>query len=819
MRTPKNERNYYMPKYIEKVESLTLPVIALKGSVAFPAVSLSFELSDDICIRAAEAAFETDSFVLISTVVDLECEKITPSELYRVGTVSKIKQSLKTAEGTMRIITEGYSRATVSEFRTFADYISADVMCKTLTMTDEDSIRSEAYCRAMLTETERLVDFLPSFSDDLLLTAKSLKNPALLADFLASNVLVKYQDKQQILECFDPVRRIERLIALLGVEAELLACELDIHKRVRAGLNQNQKEFYLREQVRVIQEELGDTSDVDEYYDKIMSMKLPDEVREKLLKENDRLAKTPFGSSEATVTRAYLDTCLEIPWSATTKDRIDVRAAKKILDADHDGMEKVKERILEYLAVKQLNPSLGNQILCLVGPPGVGKTSIGASIARSMNRKYVRVSLGGVRDEADIRGHRKTYIGAMPGRIITALTQAGVRNPLILLDEIDKLTRDAHGDPASALLEVLDGEQNKTFRDHFVELPFDLSDCLFITTANTLDTVPRPLLDRMEIIELSTYTKHEKISIAKNHLIPKQWKRHGLDRRKLVLTDDALSDIIDYYTREAGVRNLERSLAALARKAARRFVEDPATKRVKITSENLSEFLGVRKLRPDTVSDTDEVGVVNGLAYTEAGGDMLRVEVAVLPGTGKIELTGSLGDVMKESAKIAVSFVRSIASEYGIPADFYEKNDIHIHFPEGAVPKDGPSAGVTMVTALVSALTGRKVRRDVAMTGEVSLRGNVLPIGGLKEKTMAAYSAGVRTVLLPEDNLQNLEDIDPIVREALRFVPCRKASEVLLNALRPAEHSYEAKVPKNEEHLAEIIPEIKNSNRSISRIR
>jgi len=806
-----------MPKYIEKVESLTLPVIALKGSVAFPAVSLSFELSDDICIRAAEAAFETDSFVLISTVVDLDCEKITPSGLYRVGTVSKIKQSLKTAEGTMRIITEGYSRATVSEFRTFADYISADVMCKTLTMTDEDSIRSEAYCRAMLTETERLVDFLPSFSDDLLLTAKSLKNPALLADFLASNVLVKYQDKQQILECFDPVRRIERLITLLGVEAELLECELNIHKRVRAGLNQNQKEFYLREQVRVIQEELGETSDVDEYYEKIMAMKLPDEVREKLLKENDRLAKTPFGSSEATVTRAYLDTCLEIPWSATTKDRIDVRAAKKILDADHDGMEKVKERILEYLAVKQLNPSLGNQILCLVGPPGVGKTSIGASIARSMNRKYVRVSLGGVRDEADIRGHRKTYIGAMPGRIITALTQAGVRNPLILLDEIDKLTRDAHGDPASALLEVLDGEQNKTFRDHFVELPFDLSDCLFITTANTLDTVPRPLLDRMEVIELSTYTKHEKISIAKNHLIPKQWKRHGLDRRKLTITDGALSDIIDYYTREAGVRNLERSLAALARKAARRFVEEPETKRVKVTSENLPEFLGVRKLRPDTVSDNDEVGVVNGLAYTEAGGDMLRVEVAVLAGTGKIELTGSLGDVMKESAKIAVSYVRSIATEYGIPTDFYQKNDIHIHFPEGAVPKDGPSAGVTMVTALVSALTGRKVRRDVAMTGEISLRGNVLPIGGLKEKTMAAYSAGVRTVLLPEDNLQNLEDIDPIVREALCFIPCRKASDVLANALRPAEHSYEAvKAPKSEEHMAEIVHEVKGKGSSLS---
>ena len=804
MPTPE-ERINFMPKYIEKVESLTLPVVALKGSVAFPAVSLSFELVDEVCIRAAEAAFETDSFVLIASVIDLDCEKIAPSELYRVGTVSKIKQSLKTAEGTMRIITEGYSRATVSEYRTFADYISADVICKTLTMTDEDDVRSEAYCRAILTETERLVELLPSFADDLLLTAKSLKNPALLADFIASNVLVKYQDKQQILECFDPVRRIERLISLLGVEAELLECELDIHKRVRAGLNQNQKEFYLREQVRVIQEELGDTADVDEYYEKINALKLPDEVREKLLKENDRLSKTPFGSSEATVTRAYLDTCLEIPWTATTKDRIDVRAAEKILNADHDGMEKVKDRILEYLAVKQLNPSLGNQILCLVGPPGVGKTSIGASIARSMNRKYVRVSLGGVRDEADIRGHRKTYIGAMPGRIITALTQAGVRNPLILLDEIDKLTRDAHGDPSSALLEVLDPEQNKAFRDHFVELPFDLSDCLFITTANTLDTVPRPLLDRMEVIELASYTKHEKISIAKNHLIPKQWKRHGLDRRRLVLTDDALSDIIDYYTREAGVRNLERALAAVARKAARRFVEDKDLRRVKVTSDNLSEFLGVRKLRPDGIADADEVGVVNGLAYTEAGGDVLRVEVAVLPGTGKIELTGSLGDVMKESAKIAVSYVRSIASEYGIPTDFYEKNDIHIHFPEGAVPKDGPSAGVTMVTALVSALTGRKVRRDIAMTGEISLRGSVLAIGGLREKTMAAYSAGVRTVLLPEENLPNLEDIDPIVRDTLRFIPCRKASDVLASALRPAEHTHEAKAPKAEEHLAEVI--------------
>lgn len=772
-----------MPKYIEKIEKFTLPVLALKGTVAFPSVTLSFELTDDLCIRAAEAAFETGSPVLVCTVVKLEDERLTPSSFFRVGTVSRIKQSIKTPEGNMRVITEGYSRATVVEFRSFADYLSAEAIGKILTMTDEDSIRSEAYCRAMLTETERLVAFLPSLSDDVMSAARAIRNPAMLADFIAANILVKYPDKQRILECFDPVRRIEVLISLLKEEATLLEYELNIHKQVRSNLNQNQKEYYLREQIRVIQEELGDGSEPDEYYERIIKAKLPKEVQEKLLKENERMAKTPFGSSEATVIRAYLDTCLEIPWTEQTKDRVDIVAARKILDADHDGLEKVKERILEYLAVKQLNPSLGNQILCLVGPPGVGKTSVGASIARAMNRKYVRVSLGGVRDEADIRGHRKTYIGAMPGRIIHALTQAKVRNPLILLDEIDKLTHDAHGDPSSALLEVLDSEQNKAFRDHFVELPFDLSDCLFIATANTLDTVSKPLLDRMEVIELQTYTKYEKMAIAKNHLIPKQWKRHGLNRRKLSITDGALEEIIDYYTREAGVRNLERCLADLARKAAKQFVEDPEAKRVRITEKNLSEYLGSRKLLPNRISEEDEVGVVNGLAYTQSGGDMLRVEVAVLEGTGKIELTGSLGEVMKESVRIAVSYVRSIAADYGISADFYQKHDIHVHFPEGAVPKDGPSAGVTVVTALVSALTGRRVRRDVAMTGEISLRGTVLPIGGLKEKTMAAYSAGVSTVLLPEDNLRNLEEIDPLVRQTLHFVPCKKASDVLAHAL------------------------------------
>ncbi len=793
-----------MAKYIEKIEQITLPVIALKGAVAFPGVTLSFELSDELCIHAAEAAFETDSPVLICSVSDLSADKISPSALFRVGAVSKIKQSVKTPEGNMRIITEGYSRAAVTEFHEFANYICAEAICKSISLSDEESIKSQAYCRAMLSEAEHLTANLPSVSDDMLSTARSIKNPALLADFIAANILVKHTDKQKVLECFDPLRRIELLISLIREEAELLDCEMKIHKKVRSNLNQNQKEYYLREQIRVIREELGESDEADEYYDRIMALRCSDEVREKLLKEAERMQKTPYGSSEATVIRSYLDTCLEIPWSASTKDRLDIKAAKRILDADHDGLHKVKDRILEFLAVKQLNPQLKNQILCLVGPPGVGKTSIAASIARAMKRKYVRVSLGGVRDEADIRGHRKTYIGSMPGRIVNALTQAKVKNPLMLLDEIDKLTRDSHGDPSSALLEVLDAEQNHAFRDHFVEMPVDLSDCLFIATANTLDTVPKPLLDRMEIIELKTYTKTEKTAIAKHHLIPKQLKRHGLDRRMLSISDSAIGEIIDYYTREAGVRSLERRIAELARKGAKRFVEDGELKSIKIKAEDIAEYLGPRKLIPERISDTDEVGAVNGLAYTEAGGDVLKVEVAVLEGSGKLELTGSLGDVMKESAKIAVSYVRSIAAEYGIEQDFYKTKDIHIHFPEGAVPKDGPSAGVAMLTALVSALSGRPVRRDVAMTGEISLRGNVLAIGGLKEKTMAALTYGVRDVLIPEDNMRSLHELDKAVLEGLNFIPCRRASDVLRHALCP-ELTAKAESVKEEEKKSEFV--------------
>ena len=803
-----------MSNYTVKIKKLSLPVIALKSIVAFPGAAISFEINDDMAIKAAEAAFDTDSLVLICAYRDPNTTAPLPAGLFRVGTVCKIKQSVRNTEGGLRVLAEGFSRATVTEFRPFADYLLADVNSKTHTASDDDKIKNQAYCRAMLTEAKKLASLLPSVSDDMLTAASAIKTPALLADFIASNMLVKTADKQMILECFDPEKRIELLIALLEEEAELLACELEIHKRVRSNLNQNQKEYYLREQIRVIKNELGDGDEIEEYFEKIAEAKLPDEVREKLMKETDRMSKAPFGSAEATVARTYLDTCLEIPWSVQSKDRVNISAARKILNADHDGLDKVKERILEFLAVKQLNPSLGNQILCLVGPPGVGKTSIGASIARAMNRKYVRVSLGGVRDEADIRGHRKTYIGAMPGRIINALIQAKVNNPLMLLDEIDKLTRDSHGDPSSALLEVLDAEQNKNFRDHFVEMPFDLSGCLFIATANSLDTVPRPLLDRMEVIEISSYTKNEKISIAVNHLIPKQLSRHGLNKRMLSIDKDALAEIIDFYTREAGVRNLERAIADLCRKCAKKFAEDETLKRIKIGASDVAELLGTRKMLADTISDEDEVGEVNGLAWTAVGGDLLKVEVAVLEGTGKIELTGSLGDVMKESAQIAVSYVRSIADEYGIPSDFYKTKDIHVHFPEGAVPKDGPSAGVTIVTALVSALTGRAVRRDVAMTGEISLRGNVLAIGGLKEKTMAAYSAGVRTVLIPEANVKDLADIDPIVREKLEFLPCKKASDVLSYALRNpfVAVAYEQSVSSEEnDGKLNIIPPVKSS--------
>lgn len=791
-----------MAHYIEKAEKLTLPLVVLNGTVAFPAITVNFELSDKANVAAIEAANSVNSFIFIVSRKHISNEPLDLSKVFNVGTVAKIKQSIKTPEGKLRVIAEGFARGVAEEYRDFANYRIANVMCKTITVTEQDDIRVEAITREAVAAVEKMSAFLPAPSKEVLSTMKTIRNPGALADFIASNILVRHTDKQEILSIFEPLARLERLIVLLEEETTLLECEKSIHKEVRARLNQNQKEYYLREQLRVIKEQLGETAESDDYIDRIIEMQFPEEIEAKLLKDAERTARLPFGSAELSVMRTYFDTVLDIPWKTSTKDRTDIAAASKILERDHDGLDDVKKRILEFLAVKELNPDLKNQIICLVGPPGVGKTSIAASIATAMKRKYVRVSLGGVRDEADIRGHRKTYVGAMPGRIINALIQAKVNNPLILLDEIDKLTRDAHGDPTSALLEVLDGEQNKAFRDHFVELPFDLSGCFFIATANTLDTIPRPLIDRMEIIEIKIYTKREKISIAKNHLIPKQLKRHGLNKRTLKISDSALEEMIDHYTREAGVRNLERTIASLCRKAAHELVSSGA-KSVNIKAENIAKYLGERKYLPEKIDDYNEIGTVNGLAYTELGGDMLKIEVAALEGTGKIELTGSLGEVMKESAQIAISYVRSVAKEYGIPADFYKTKDIHIHAPEGAVPKDGPSAGVTMVTALISELAGIPVRRDVAMTGEITLRGKVLPIGGLKEKTMAAYNAGVKTVLIPHGNLKDLNEIDPLARESLEFIPCKTLSDVLDNALikQPIEPIFEETIPhitKNE---------------------
>ena len=785
-------------------ELLQLPVIPLPGVVAFPKIPIQFEINDDASLAAADAAGGTDSFVFLVAPAKPVIGTPKLSDFQKIGTIAKIKQAIKDKEGTMHILCDGYERAELKHLRRFADYYTAEVSGKKTTGSDLGGIVGEAMLREAKSALTHMMECIPTLSPDLKKEVMLLNDPGTFADFVAAHILVRFEDKQIILSLYDPMERLQRLLTLMEEETELLLCEMAIHRTVREHLAQNQKEYYLREQIRVIEDELGEgDGEIDEYTQRIRAAKLPPEVEKKLLKENERMSKTPFGSSEASVLRGYLDVCLDLPWNKKTKDRIDLAAAEKILEADHDGLRKVKDRILEYLAVKKLNPELRNQILCLVGPPGVGKTSIARSIAHAMNRKYVRVSLGGVRDEADIRGHRKTYLGAMPGRIINALSQAGVSNPLILLDEIDKLTRDAHGDPSSALLEVLDGEQNKAFRDHFVELPFDLSDCVFIATANTLDTVPRPLIDRMEIIELTTYTEHEKLAIAEHHLVEKQRKRHGLTKRMLKLPEETLTSIIEDYTREAGVRNLERAIADICRKAARKIASGEQ-KCVNVLPEDLPEYLGPRKLIKETVGDRDLVGVVNGLAYTEAGGDLLKVEALVLPGDGKIELTGSLGDVMKESARIAVSFIRAHAAEYGIAPDFFKKSDLHIHFPEGAVPKDGPSAGCAMVTALVSALSGIPVRHEVAMTGEVTLTGEVLAIGGLKEKTMAAAAAGATTVLIPADNLRDLPELD-----------CRTLCEVLSLALAGNVTKTAVRAGGTKEVLPEIcVPEVKNAERT-----
>lgn len=798
-----------MPRYIEKVESLTLPVIPLRGVVAFPSIPVNFELEREISKKACQAALASNMLVFLLTQKDTAVDEPSDNDFYKTGCVAQIKQTLtKNQDGNIRVIAEGYCRAEVVKLKRDKDYITADVLSKTLTAeTGVLDIRSEALINESLNTLEEMLQFHPTISGDYLTTASSISNPGLLADFIASSVFVRYQDKAAVLEMFDPLKRLEKTIVLMESEMKLLRTEVDIQRKVKEAIDENQRDYYLREQLKAIESELGIDEDADELQKKMAKMTLPEEVREKLEKEIGKLAKAPTGSPEAAVIRNYIETCLDIPWNKKTHDRVDIEAAKKILDADHDGLTKIKERILEYLAVKQLNPELKNQILCFVGPPGVGKTSLGASIARAMKRKYVRVSLGGIRDESDIRGHRKTYIGSMPGRIITSLTQCGSLNPVMLLDEVDKMCSDVHGDPASALLEVLDGEQNKAFRDHFIELPVDLSDCLFIATANTLDTIPRPLLDRMEVIELHTYTPSEKLAIAKHHLFPKQLKRHGLNRRMLKLTDDAINEIISGYTRESGVRNLEREIGAICRKCAKTMVED-GVKTVSVDKGDIERLLGPKKFIDDALLSSDLVGVTNGLAYTEVGGDMLKVEVLAVEGSGKIELTGTLGDVMKESAHIAVTYTRAHADEYGIDKNFYKTKDIHIHVPEGAVPKDGPSAGVTMTTSLISALSGLRVRHDIAMTGEITLTGRVLAIGGLREKSTAAYTMGIRTLLIPKENMRDIAELDEVVRNEVKFIPCETLDDVLKNALvYPAEKISAAENDKKDEK-GESIPAI-----------
>ncbi|MBQ8350995.1 MAG: endopeptidase La [Clostridia bacterium] len=765
-------------------ELLNLPVLSVRGTVAFPTVALSLDIIRPLSLKALGFASKADGRILLLTQKDASVEDPNEHDFYRTGTVCVIKQAGPLPDGGFRAVFEGLCRAKVYSLNKNDGCFFASVMCEDAIAEPVATVKTTAMYREALALLDAIAEVHPSLSDEMRYAARGIQDISRLCDFLASGVLLSDQNKQIILDIRNPLSRMEKLLVLMAEELDILRCEYEIHRRVKGKIDSNQKEFFLREQVRAIQQELGEGGDdeCEEYYEKIEKAKLPKEVAEKLNKEVARMAKTPYGSAEGTVIRNYLDVCLDIPWTKTTPERPDVAAAAKILDADHDGLTKVKERILEYIAVKQLSPDLRNQIICLVGPPGVGKTSIAASVARALKRKYVRVSLGGIKDESDIRGHRKTYVASMPGRIIEALTQAKVRNPLNVLDEIDKISASLNGDPSSALLEVLDPEQNKYFRDHFVEMPIDLSDCMFIATANSYDGIPLPLIDRMEIIELSTYSRREKHEIALHHLIAKQLKRHGLSKRQVKFTDESIYEIIDFYTREAGVRNLERRIADLCRKAAREIAEGKAAK-VTFTADNIKSYLGKHKVRPEKISERDYVGVVNGMAYTEVGGDLLQIEVSVMEGTGKLELTGSLGDVMKESAQIAYSYVRSIAGKLGIDPAFYKSNDLHIHVPEGAIPKDGPSAGVTMVTAIASALSGLPVRRDVAMTGEVTLRGRVLAIGGLKEKTLAAYTAGVKTVLLPKDNACDMDEIDEQAKNGMRFLFCEHVDEVLAAAL------------------------------------
>ena len=769
---------------MEEFERLEqLPVLALRGLVAFPGNAVHFDAGRDKSLRAVEKAMKSDQRILLLPQRSVLDKDPGFDQLNRIGTVAVIKQIMRVPNDTMKILVECSTRAEVVMVMKTEPYLSAKVRA----FSDPEvswTTRTEALNRTAYRLFEEYIEASQHNYNEDMLQMLATRDPGRISDIMAQTASFRYEDKLRLLNTLDPVKRLMACNRLMNRELDVLGLEEEMQDKAQESMNKEQRDYFLREQMKAIRMELGEEDDdSDDYEEKILALKLPEETTEKLLKEVRRLRKQPFGSSEATVIRNYLDVALELPWNTSTKERLDIANARRLLDADHYGLEQVKKRILEFLAVRQTAPENRGQILCLIGPPGVGKTSVAISIAKCLNRKLARIPLGGVHDEAEIRGHRKTYVGAMPGRILAALTQAKSNNPLILFDEIDKLGTDYRGDPSAALLEVLDPEQNTAFRDNFLELPFDLSKCMFITTANTDDTIPRPLLDRMEIIHLDSYTDEEKVMIAKEHLLPKQRARHGLKKSQLRLPDSTIREIISCYTRESGVRRLEQELATVCRRAVMELLEKPEHARVTVTSANLEKYLGVRKYLPDRLPDEDPIGLVNGLAWTSVGGEMLEVECNVVDGVGKLELTGNLGKVMQESVQAAVSYIRSRAKVLGIPEDFYKTKDIHVHFPEGAVPKDGPSAGVTICTALVSALTGARVRRDIAMTGEISIRGRVLAIGGLKEKTMAALRHGVKTVIIPQDNVKDLEEIDQTVRKALTFLPVKHADSVLEAAL------------------------------------
>ena len=763
-----------------------IPALALRGLVVYPRMTASFDLERLISMRALERAMETGRELFVVTQREITPDLPQESDLYPVGTLVHITQVLRVSDHVIRVIAEGKQRARLRRLWQREPFMQAQIELIEDPAAVRSGTRTEALVRQTYANFGEYVELTQNLSAEILAEVFTSTEPGYLADFIAQHVSIRYQDKQAVLEELRPLPRLRRINEILRRETEVIALEQEIEGKVRDRVGKIHRDFVLREQIKVLQNELGEGENGDEelseYRDHIVALKLPEESEKKLLKDVDRLARQSYGSSEASVLRTYLDTVLELPWNTETKERANVEAARKILERDHFGMEKVKERVLEFIAVRALKEDAKGQVLCLVGPPGVGKTSIALSVSKAMNRKVARLSLGGVRDEADIRGHRKTYVGAMPGRIVEAIGRSGSMNPLLVLDEIDKLGSDHRGDPASALLEVLDAEQNHAFRDHYLEIPIDLSRVMFIMTANTTDTIPRPLLDRMEVIELPSYTDEEKVQIALRHLLPKQKTEHGVPKAALRIDENAIRAVISRYTRESGVRQLERQLAKLCRKTAM-ALNTKGVKRITVTADNLSDYLGVPRYTREKASKKDLVGVVNGLAWTQVGGEILPVEVNVMEGSGKLELTGNLGDVMQESCKAALSCLRARAAELGIEPEFYKTKDIHVHFPEGAVPKDGPSAGIAITTALLSALTGRPVRHDLAMTGEVTLRGRVMPIGGLREKTMAALRAGLHTVILPAENEKDLDDIDQSVREKLRFVTVESVDAVFAEAL------------------------------------